>query len=166
MVAHAMAMPCVLGRRTISRTLCALGHANQDWSAAYRMFSRSPWDADSLFSPVLDGYLMRYVEGTIAVAIDDAKLAKTGKKIATAGRHSDPMSPPFHTNFLYGLRFLWASLLFPHHQEGDFAARALPISLQEAPPVKKPGKRAGPEQRVEYNRARRQKNLSTAIRLH
>ena len=27
-VAHAMAMPCVLGRRTISRTLCALGHAN------------------------------------------------------------------------------------------------------------------------------------------
>jgi DDE superfamily endonuclease len=160
-VAHAMAMTCVLGRRTVSRTLCALGRANQDWSADYRMFSRSPWDADSLFSPVLDGYLMRYGEGTIAVAIDDTKLAKTGKKIASAGWHRDPLSPPFHTNFLYGLRFLQASLLFPHHQEGDFAARALPISFQEAPPVKKPGKRAGPEQRAEYNRARRQKNLST-----
>ena len=79
-VAHALAMPCVLGRRTISRTLCALGRANQDWSADYKMFSRSRWDADSLFSPVLDGYLMRYPEGTIAVAIDDTKLAKTGKK--------------------------------------------------------------------------------------
>jgi hypothetical protein len=160
-VAHALAMPCVMGRRTISRTLCALGRANQDWSADYRMFSRSCWDAQSLFSPVLEGYLNRYGEGTIAVAIDDTKLAKTGKKIASAGWHRDPMSPPFHTNFLYGLRFLQASLLFPHHQEGDFAARALPISFVEAPPVKKPGKRAGPEQRAEYNRARKQKNLST-----
>src|SRR5258705_3034712 len=129
-VAHALAMPCVMGRRTISRTLCALGRANQDWSADYRMCSRSHWDAESLFSPVLEGYLKRYGEGTIAVAIDDTKLAKTGKKIASAGWHRDPMSPPFHTNFLYGLRFLQASLLFPHHQEGDFAARALPISFE------------------------------------
>jgi hypothetical protein len=160
-VAHALAMPCVLGRRTISRTLCALGRANQDWSADYKMFSRSRWDADSLFSPVLDGYLMRYGEGTIAVAIDDTKLAKTGKKIASAGWHRDPMSPPFRVNFLYGLRFLQASVLFPHYREGDFSARALPISFQEAPPVKKPGKRAGPEQWADYNRARKQKNLST-----
>lgn len=160
-IAHALAMPCVLGRRTISRTLCALGRADQDWSADYRMFSRSRWDAGALFSPVLDGYLMRYGVGPIAVAIDDTKLAKTGKKIASASWHRDPMSPPFHTNFLYGLRFLQASLLFPHHQEGDFSARGLPISFEESAPVKKPGKRAGPEQWADYNRARRHKNLST-----
>ena len=38
---HALAGPCVLGRRTLSRTICALGRSQQDWSADYKIFSRS-----------------------------------------------------------------------------------------------------------------------------
>lgn len=41
-VEHAMAWPTALGRRTISQTLCVAGRSDQDWSADYKLFSRSP----------------------------------------------------------------------------------------------------------------------------
>ncbi|MBI2907588.1 MAG: transposase [Chloroflexi bacterium] len=160
-IEHAMVLPCILGRRTISREVCALGRSNQDWSADYKMFSRSRWQADLLFAPVIDTYIVRYPEGPIPVAFDDTKLAKTGKKIATAFWQRDPMSPPFHVNFLHGLRFIQASLLFPHHQEGDISARGFPVVFQEAPAIKKPGRRASEEERAAYRQARKQHNLST-----
>ena len=81
---HAMALPAVMGRRTISRTLCSLGRSDQDWSADYKMFSRSPWQAESLFDPVIEDYLVRYPAGRIVAAFDDTKLKKTGKKIKNA----------------------------------------------------------------------------------
>ncbi len=160
-IEHALALPCAMGRRTISRTLCALGRTDQDWSADYKMFSRSQWQAESLFDPVIADYLKRYPEGPITAAFDDTKLAKTGKKITTAFRQRDPMSPPFHVNFIYGLRFVQTSLLFPHHLEGDFSARGFPVAFQEAPAVKKPGKHAGEEEIRAYRQACKRHNLST-----
>jgi hypothetical protein len=160
-VEHALALPCVMGRRTISRTLCALGRSGQDWSADYKMFSRSQWRADSLFDPVIDDHLARYPEGPIVAAFDDTKLAKTGRHIAGASWQRDPMSPPFHTNLMYGLRFVQASLLFPHHQEGDFPARGFPVVFQDSPVIKKPGKRASDQERAIYKQAHKQHNLST-----
>ena len=158
---HALALPCVLGRRTITRTLCALGRSQQDWSADYKLFSRCRWQAEQLFQPVLDEHLERYPQGPVTAAIDDTKLRKTGKKIPGTSWQRDPLSPPFHVNFLYGLRFLQASLLFPHYREGDFPPRAMPVRFQAAPVLKKPGKRASDEQRQEYKRLQPLKNLST-----
>lgn len=160
-IEHAMALPCILGRRTISRTICALGRSGQDWSADYKMFSRSQWSAESLFDPVIDDYLLRYPQGPITAAFDDTKLKKTGKHIVTAFWQRDPMSPPFHANLIYGLRFLQAALLFPHYQEGDFPARGFPVAFQEAAAIKKPGRRASDEERAAYKLACKQQNLST-----
>lgn len=160
-IEHAMALPCIMGRRTISRTLCALGRSNQDWSADYKIFSRSHWQAESLFEPVIEDYLVCYPDGPIVAAFDDTKLKKTGKKINNAFWQRDPMSPPFHVNFIYGLRFVQASLLFPHHQEGDFPARGFPVAFQEAPAIKKPGKRASAQEHAAYKQACKQQNLST-----
>lgn len=160
-IEHAMALPCILGRRTISRTICALGRSGQDWSADYKMFSRSQWSAESLFDPVIEDYLVRYPEGPITAAFDDTKLKKTGKHIVTAFWQRDPMSPPFHTNLIYGLRFVQAALLFPHYQEGDFPARGFPVAFQEAAAIKKPGKRASDEEHAAYKLACKQQNLST-----
>jgi hypothetical protein len=42
-IKHALALPCVLGRRTISQTICAMGGSQVDWSADYKLFSRSQW---------------------------------------------------------------------------------------------------------------------------
>jgi hypothetical protein len=158
---HAIALPSVFGRRTISRTLCALGRTDCDWSADYKMFSRCNWDADRLFDPVIDEYLERYPRGPITAAIDDTKLKKTGKKIQSARWQRDPLSPPFHTNLLYGLRFVQASMLFQHYTEGDHPPRGIPVRFQEAPPLKKPGKRATEEEKKEYKRLKKEINLST-----
>jgi hypothetical protein len=160
-IEHAIALPCVLGRRTISRMLGALGRTASDWSADYKIFSRSLWDVGRLFEPVIDEYLKRYPKGAVKVAIDDTSLRKIGRKIVSAFWQRDPLSPPFHVNLLYGLRFLQASLLFPHYREGDFPARGLPIRFQEAPPVKKPGKRASQNDREQYEKLKKQENLST-----
>jgi len=159
-VEHALAFPCALGRRTISQTICTLGRDQQDWSADYKIFSRSPWQADRLFDPVFRDYLKRYPQGPITMAVDDSKLAKTGKKIPGSFWQRDPMSPPFHVNFLYGLRFIQCALLFPHHQDGDFPTRSLPVRFREAPAVKKPGKRASEAERRAYRQETKKHNLS------
>jgi DDE superfamily endonuclease len=160
-IQHAIALPCVYGRRTISRTLGALGRWDQDWSADYKMFSRCRWKPERLFDPVIDEYLERYPKRPVIAAIDDTKLRKTGRKIAGASWHRDPLSPPFHMNFMYGLRFLQASLLFAHYREGDYPPRGIPVRFQEAPPLKKPGKRASEEELEQYKKLKKEKNLST-----
>jgi len=160
-IEHAIALPCVFGRRTISRTLGALGRWDQDWSADYKMFSRCRWKPERLFDPVIDEYLERYPGRPVIAAVDDTKLRKTGRKIKGASWHRDPLSPPFHMNFMYGLRFLQISLLFAHYQEGDYPPRGIPVRFKEAPPLKKPGKRASEEEHKEYSRLKKEKNLST-----
>jgi hypothetical protein len=160
-VEHAVALPLVMGRRTISRSICSLDRAHQDWSADYKLFSRSGWQTEGLFAPVLRDYLDRYPLGPIGVAFDDTKVARNGKKIPGASWHRDPMSPPFHVNFLYGLRFIQASLLFPCYRSQGMSARGLPIRFENAPVVKKPGKRASPEQQLAYRQLKKQQNLST-----
>lgn len=160
-IEHAVAWPAVLGERTIARTVCALGRDQQDWSADYKIYSRSLWSSPSLFDPVLDDYLERYPKGPLAVVVDDTGLAKTGKKIAGTHWQRDPLSPPFHVNLRWGQRFLQMSLLFPLYREGDFEARSVPVRFEEAPVVKKPGKRASEEEKKAYRQLKKQRNLST-----
>jgi len=160
-IQHALAWPSLLGRRTISRLICALGRQLVDWSADYRLFSRSPWNPDRLFRPVVQEFLARYPRGPVPVALDDTSLRKTGKHIPHTGWQYDHMSPPFHANLLYGLRFLSAGLLFPHYREGDYSARSFPVRFRLAPFLKRPGKRASSRQRRQYERNKKLLNLST-----
>jgi len=151
---------CSYGRRTISRAICAVGRQHQDWSADYKIYSRSPWEADRLFDPVTEAYVRRYPTGPISVAFDDTKLRKSGRNIRSAFWQRDPLSPPFHLNLVYGLRFMQASLIFPHYREGDVSARGIPVRFVECPAVKKPGKRADEAQRRDYREAIKIHNLS------
>lgn len=159
----AMALPVTMGRRTISRTISTLGLDQQDWSASYKMFSRSPWASSDLFGEVIETHVEEFA-GRIVVAMDDTNLHKTGKSIAAAGWLRDPLSPPFQTNLIYGIRFLQAALIFPLHRNGNHSARSLPIRFAEVAPVKKPGSKATPAQVKAYKKARRKKNLSTSAR--
>src|SRR6185369_17695247 len=93
---------CAGSKDNFSDALCALGRSDRDWTADYRMFSRCDWEAERLFDPVIDEYLDRFRKGPIRVAIDDTKLRKTGRKIPGVGWQRDPLSPPFHVNFMYG----------------------------------------------------------------
>jgi hypothetical protein len=160
-VEHALGTVCAFGRRTVSRTICAIGRQHQDWSADYKIFSRSPWERDALFDPVLKEYLERFPDGPLRVAFDDTKLKKSGKKIKQASWQRDPLSPPFHVNFIWGLRFAHASLLFPLYRGGRFDCRGIPVRFWDAPALKKPGKRASAKQKADYHKMKKTINLST-----
>jgi hypothetical protein len=163
-VEHLLASACTMGRRTVSRSIIALGRDDQDWSADYKLYSRSPWNENDLFEPVFAHYVRLFDRSgdPIGVALDDTKLSKTGRHVPHAAWHRDPMSPPFHTNLLFGLRYLQASLLFPHHQTTEAGARGVPVRFTEAPHVKKPGKNATGQDWTEYKAAIKTQNLSMA----
>jgi len=140
----------VLGRATLSRILWTNGREQCSWSADYFLHSRAKWDPQQLFAPLLKEAL-RYCRGPlIGVAVDDTRIRKTGRTIVQAAYHRDPLSPPFHTNLMFGLRFLQASLLLPLHRLGAFSARAIPIRFEEVAVVKKPGKRAAAAAHEQY----------------
>lgn len=158
--AHAHAQSRIIGRHTISNAILALGGGQQDWSATYKFFSRSPWNEEQLFRPVIDQYLKRYQKGLIGIALDDTNISKTGKKIPGTQWRRDPLSPPFHVNLLYSLRFLQVSLLFPHDPMLQVGARAIPIRFKNSPSLKKPGKKASKDQKAAFKAEQKKNNLS------
>ena len=152
-----------LGRRTITRALCFLGWQNRDWAASYRVFSRSPWSSAELFTPVMAEAIGDWVpaKGPIAFALDDTGVPRTGKKIKTAGWQRDPMSPPFHVNLRWGLRFLQASVLLPLYRlDPAQSARAVPVRFVECPVVRRPKKGAAEDEHAAWREARKTHRLS------
>jgi DDE superfamily endonuclease len=163
-IALALGLLCGLGRRTLT---CAIGFQHRqyrDWSADYRLFSRSPWEPKALFAPVLEPAISQYCPNQVVIGLDDTRLKRTGKKVKTAFWQRDPLSPPLHANLLWGQRFLQASLLVPLYGfDAESGPRGLPLRFEEVPPVRKPAKKATPEQRAAYRQAQKVHNLSTAF---
>jgi hypothetical protein len=159
----ALGLLCGTGRKTIT---CALGfwdREQQDWSAEYRFFSQSPWQAVELFDPLLQSALERYgaPDQPIPVALDDTVLERTGRLVPNSSWQRDPQSPPFQVNLIWGQRFMQASLMLPlYRQEPSCSARGLPVRFVECPVVRKPGKQASQEEQAEYKKAQQAHNLS------
>ena len=152
-----------LGRRCLSRIIWTNGGQQRSWSAEYFLHSRCQWKPQQLFQPILRRALAYCPQRLVGVAIDDTRLRKTGRCIPQAFYQRDPLSPPFHVNLVLGLRFLQASLLVPLHCTANVGTRALPIRFQEVSRVKRPGKKASPEQQQHYRAAVKQHNLSRSF---
>jgi len=154
-----------VGRRTITRALCFHGKVQQDWSADYKLFSRSLWDEQALFGGIVTQLVQAGALGgeVVAVAWDDTAVPRRGKHIAGGQWMRDSMGPPFHVNLIWGQRFLQGSVLCPlYEQDGESSPRAIPVVFREVPAVKKPGKRAKPEAWASYKEAKKKHNLSVA----
>jgi hypothetical protein len=149
-----------LGRSTLSRIIWTTGRQQKSWSGEYFLHSRADWDPHALFAPILREALRWCPGRLVGVAVDDTRLKKTGRSILQAQYHRDPLSPPFHVNLLWALRFLQASLLLPLHRSGAWAARGVPVRFEEVSAVKKPGRRAGEEAWKIYQREVKEHNLS------
>jgi hypothetical protein len=146
-----------------STAICASGRQFVDWSADYRLCSRSPWEPHQLFAPVFEQLpaLLPSPTAPIIAALDDTLCKKTGRHIPGVTMARDPMSPPFHVNLCYGLRFVQLSLLVsPLASPGP--ARALPVRFDPAPPPIKPKKNAAAEVWEAYRRERKQRTLPRA----
>lgn len=152
-----------LGRKTISRALCAAGFDQRDWTASYRFFSKRLWSPRVLFRPVFKN-VHKFLDGEdmIAVAYDDTLVRKSGKKIRNSSWQRDPLSPPFSVNFVWGLRYLQASLLVPlYKQKEPLPPRALPVQFEQLPKFKKPSRRASDEEWRKYEELISKYNTST-----
>lgn len=160
-IALGMGILCGLGRRTITRAIGFHGNTQKDWSADYKMFSRSPWNPRDLFTPILEEALAQHRLERIVVSVDDTRVWRTGRHVPFTQWHRDPMGPPFADNLRLGHRFLQASLVLPLYQgDGQSSARSVPVRWEMAPVVKKPGRRATAQDWTEYRREKKQRNLS------
>jgi DDE superfamily endonuclease len=157
------------GSRTISRIIAACGLDQQDWSADYRVFSRSPWQQRRLFHPLIKQG-MPYFTGRdyLNVAGDFTHLPKTGRHIPNLHCMRDPMSPAFHVNLIYGLRFVQYTMVLPlyessqeqEEEEQATPARSIPICFDEVPVIKKPGRKAGAQEHALYKAECRKRRTS------
>lgn len=157
-----VAFMCITRRHTITESLIIRAKKDQDWSAEYRLFSRSEWKIRPLFNPVLAMALQyRKTEGMpLAVSIDDTAVFKTGKKIKDTRFMRNPLSPPFHMNIQRGLRYLHAAITLPNADNGG-NGKAVSVAFELCPSVKKPGKKATEEELEEYKNLKKTQNLST-----
>jgi hypothetical protein len=152
-----------LGRRCLSRIIWTNGGQRRSWSAEYLLHARCHWQPQELFRPLLKRALAYCPGRLVGVAVDDTRLPKTGRCIQQAFYQRDPLSPPFHVNLLLGLRFLQASLLVPTYRLAPVSTRGLPIRFEEVSRVKKPSRKAPPEDWQAYKEALKQHNLSQSF---
>ncbi len=152
---------CGVGKRTLTRAISFAGNTQKDWSADYKVFSRSVWQPRALFHPILEQAIQEHHLERIVVSTDDTRVWRQGKQVPQTQWHRDPMGPPFQTNLRWGHRFLQASLVLPLYlQEPDSSPRSIPIRFELAPVLQKPGARAPQTDWQEYRRQKKTHNLS------
>jgi hypothetical protein len=160
-VALGFGIVCGLGKRTITRAICFHGNTQKDWSADYKVFSRSPWEPRELFAPILEHAIKEHKLKRLVFSADDTRVWRTGRHVPHTQWHRDPMGPPFQANLLWGHRFLQASLTLPlYKQDQESSSRSIPVRFEMAPALRKPGKNADEKARAEYKKERKEKNLS------
>jgi hypothetical protein len=160
-IALAFGILCGLGKRTITRAITFQGNSQKDWSADYKVFSRSPWEPRALFHPILEEAIQQQPLQQIVFSTDDTRVWRNGKHVPQTQWHRDPMGPAFQTNLRWGHRFLQSSLVLPLYlQDGESSSRSIPVRFEMAPVVKKPGQKASEAQWQEYRAQKKEKNLS------
>ncbi len=149
-----------LGRQTVSGILTSSGQQFMDWTAAYRSFSQERIDTNKLFEVSQKEVLKELPSKQLLVAhMDDTILKKNGKKVSGCSWRRDPLGPPFHTNFIWGQRFLQISMALPS-QEGNVQSRAIPVDFHHCPTANKPKKDATQSEIDQYKELQKELNLS------
>ncbi len=149
-----------IGRHWLTRILCATNRDQCDWSADYRLFSRSPWKTQDLFEPAIRRSL-DYLDKDefICVAGDETKIKRAGRKVKRSRWMRDPLSPPFHVNFIKGIRIIQFAAILPLHRIAGVTARSIPILFEPVESLAKPKKRAGKKEKEAYDKAKRKNTM-------
>ncbi len=149
-----------LGRHTVTGMLAASGNQFDDWSAAYRLFSKQHVDVSQIMNVVQSNVLQEAENLPYIVAhMDDTVIKKTGKRIPGTAWRRDPLGPHFQTNFIWGQRFIQMSLALP--RDGQIGqSRAIPVDFHHCPTVVKPRKTAEKEQWEVYREEKKTAKLS------
>lgn len=163
--ALAGALLCGVGRRTITRALGFLNKEQVDWSADYRVFSRSPWQEEDLFDPLLKEAMAEHASsGPLILSWDDTVVRRQGKHVPHTAWRRDPMSPPFQVNLIWGQRYLMAAMVLPlYEKDGKSSPRTLPVRMVECPGVQRPGRQAQEAELKHYREEQKKRKLSVCF---
>ena len=132
-----------------------------DWTAVYQLFMTNRMNIDKLFDVSCEVCLQNLTLDQMLVAhMDDTLIRKTGTKVFGTSWRRDPLGPAFHTNFVWGQRFIQISLSM-HETSFHCQSRAIPIDFYHAPSVQKLGKNATEEEITIFKESKKIHNLST-----
>ena len=156
---HCLSQLAGFGRHTITGLLRNQNRTQQDWTADYRFYTADRLDVEKIFSQVRTGIEQcGQPDQPLVAAMDDSLLRKTGRRIFGCGFRRDPLSPPFHVNFVRGLRVLQISAAVRQGAAG--AARLIPIDFQHAALPAKPHQRAPAQEHAAYQLERAKRNIN------
>jgi hypothetical protein len=65
---------CGVGWRTVTRAICFHNNTQKDWSADYKVFSRSPWEPRALFHPIMEQAIADHKLDPIVISTDDTRV--------------------------------------------------------------------------------------------
>lgn len=91
-----------LGKHRITDALRAAGpSATKHFTTYYRFFSRASWSVDELGFVLVSFVVQTFRLGLVELVLDDTLVRRTGKKVALASMHADPLlkqgGRPFHS---------------------------------------------------------------------
>lgn len=150
-----------MGRHTVTGMLTASGQQFRDWSAAYRLFYGGRMNIEYFFSVARKNLLEKHLglDEPVFAHMDDTNIRKRGKKVAGTSWMRDPLGPPFHTNFIWGQRFIQLSVSLPE-AKGTCRSKAIPVDFHHCPSAKKPKKSDGPQLWKDYKEKSKKAKLS------
>ena len=155
---HLLSQLVGFGRRTISALLRTQNRHQQDWSADYRLYSQDRFKEQAVFDHIRCAVEKTLtVEEPLVVGMDDSLLRKTGRHIHGVSWQRDPLSPPFHVNFVRGLRVVQLSAALP---QGAGPVRMVPVDFQPVVLPPKPSKKATADELQAYKELRAKKNIN------
>lgn len=147
-------------KSTITGLIIGVSKQFCDWSAYYRLFSRTRISMETVFKYIfIKAVDLSGQDEYVVINMDDTVLKKTGKKIPGTAWRRDALGPPFHTNFIWGQRFIKLSVSVPE-QQGIGPARSIPIQFLHCPSATKPMYNASEKEVQEYKEQLKQKNLN------
>ncbi len=149
-----------MGRHTVTGIISATGNQFKDWSSVYRIFSRRQIDISAMMKVIQTNVLKETEDSKHIIAhMDDTIIKKTGKSIPGTSWRRDPLGPPFHTNFIWGQRFIQVSMALPKNGEIG-QSRAIPVDFHHCPTVAKPKRKATDEEINQYKEQKKKLRLS------
>lgn len=131
------------GRSTLTNSILFRGKGQQEWSADYKVFSRSGWKVVDLFrSVLLEGKKEQASGSRVVIAMDDTSLPKTGTEIPQARYCHNAQAPKFlEKPIMWGIRMLHAALIVPNYV--GHRPLAISVGFEPVPAAKKPKARKG-----------------------
>jgi hypothetical protein len=128
-----------LGRHTLSQILVALGVADADWTAWYRLFNRGRLDVGRLQATLLGQVVAALpATGPLVVGVDATQLPRTSRRFPGCGYAVQTRTPKWRRGIHLAQRFAGISALLPRSAGGESRAvplRWLPLRTAKTTPI-------------------------------